>query len=82
MLSILLSSALPWLAAAGAGLALLVAAYARGRGDRSRDLSAERDRAALHTRETIDEAVRNAPTEPDAARRALAERLRRESRRE
>ena len=82
MIAALLGSLLPWLAGALGGLVVLAAAYWRGRSDRDADAAAARDRDALKTRAAIDEASRNAPTDPDAARRALAERLRRRSTRE
>lgn len=57
-------------------IAALAIAFLRGRSSAKADQRAAQDRATIETRNRIDEAAAHAPTDADAARAALAKRVR------
>lgn len=60
MLESLVAAVLPWLAAAGGALALIVGAFLRGRAAGTRSAQAEAARRREETRRAADDAARDA----------------------
>ena len=75
ILAAMLAKALPWLAGLAALIAGAAGVFFAGKRTAKSEARADRAEASLETRKRIDEATANAPTDPDAARAALRERL-------
>lgn len=72
----LLAKFAPWLTGLGAAIAVIFGSRFSGARSAKADARAKRAEESLQTRNRIDKATEDAPTDPDAARDALRKRLR------